>query len=410
MKTLVWLFMTVAAMAIASVGCSDKPRPDRKSADVADVADVTAQTPADDLPEPAPDMEAPAEVPAPPEDSEPKRPVPQPEVPVQEEPTEPESAVMDEAEEESEPPAQPADLVDTAIASGEFETLVAAVQAAGLVDTLKGAGPFTLFAPTDEAFGKVDADQLSQLLEPANRDQLIAILTYHVVPGRVLAADVAQLTTAQTVQGSPLAIVADETAVKVGQATVIVKDVICANGVIHVIDAVLMPPSPPGEPEPEMEPGSEESEPVAEPEEPAAPELKDLVDTAREAGRFKTLLAAVEAAGLVETAKGVGPFTVFAPTDEAFAKIEAATLEELLLPENKDQLAGILSYHVVPAKLLAADVVAMTTATTLQGADLPIVVDGDTVTVGGARVVSTDILCSNGVIHVIDTVLLPPEG
>lgn len=407
MKTLAWLLMTLAAIAVVTAGCSDKRRPDRKP------TDVTDQPPRDELPEADTGREVP-------EESKPEEPAPQQEAPPQEEPTEPESAVMeeeaDDAAEEPAPPAPPADLVDTAIAAGEFETLVAAVKAAELVDTLKGAGPFTVFAPTDEAFGKIDADQLNELLEPQNRDQLIAILTYHVVPGRVLAADVAQGTTLETVQGSPLAIAADETAVTVGQATIVTTDVICANGVIHVIDTVLMPPTPPGEPEPgpepepDMEAESDEPEPVAEPEETAEPELKNLVDTAIAAGQFKTLLAAVEAAGLMETAKGEGPFTVFAPSDEAFAKIEAATLEELLLPENKSRLEGILSYHVIRAKLLAADMVATTTATTLQGAELPIVVDGDTVTVGGAKVVSTDILCSNGVIHVIDTVLLPPEG
>lgn len=134
---------------------------------------------------------------------------------------------------------------------------------------------------------------------------------------------------------------------------------------------------------------------------------KDIVDTAVGAGSFNTLVAAVKAAGLVETLKGTGPFTVFAPTDAAFAKLPAGTLDDLLKPENKAKLQGILTYHVVPGKVMAADVVKLKTAKTVQGQDLTIKVDGSTVMVDNAKVTQTDIACSNGVIHVIDTVVLP---
>lgn len=136
---------------------------------------------------------------------------------------------------------------------------------------------------------------------------------------------------------------------------------------------------------------------------------KDIVDTAVGAGSFKTLVAAVKAAGLVETLKGEGPFTVFAPTDEAFAKLPAGTVESLLKPENKDKLVAILTYHVVPGKVKAADVVKLTEAKTVQGSSAKIKVDNGTVMVDGAKVVKTDIETSNGVIHVIDAVILPPE-
>ncbi|HEY7776381.1 MAG TPA: fasciclin domain-containing protein [Kineobactrum sp.] len=130
------------------------------------------------------------------------------------------------------------DIVDTAVAAGSFTTLVAAVQAAGLVDTLKGEGPFTVFAPTDEAFAKIPAADLDALL--ADKDKLTAVLTYHVVPGKIMAADVVALTSADTVQGSALTIDASN-GVMVDSATVVKTDIEASNGVIHVIDSVLMP-------------------------------------------------------------------------------------------------------------------------------------------------------------------------
>jgi len=139
----------------------------------------------------------------------------------------------------------------------------------------------------------------------------------------------------------------------------------------------------------------------------AAAQAKDIVDTAVAAGDFATLVAAAKAAGLVETLKGPGPFTVFAPTDAAFAKLPPGTVEGLLKPENKEKLVAILTYHVVPGKVLAADVVKLTEAKTVQGQSVKIAVDGGTVMVDGAKVVKTDIPCSNGVIHVIDSVILP---
>ena len=137
---------------------------------------------------------------------------------------------------------------------------------------------------------------------------------------------------------------------------------------------------------------------------------KDIVDTAVEAGQFKTLAAALEAAGLVDTLKGAGPFTVFAPTDEAFAKLPAGTVENLLKPENKDQLTAILTYHVVPGKVMAADVAGIDEAKTVNGKMIDVEVDGSSVKVNDATVTAADIAASNGVIHVIDTVILPPEG
>ncbi len=134
----------------------------------------------------------------------------------------------------------------------------------------------------------------------------------------------------------------------------------------------------------------------------------NIVETAVKAGSFKTLAAALEAAGLVDTLKGQGPFTVFAPTDEAFAKLPSGTVDSLLKPENKDQLKAILTYHVVPGSVKAADVVKLKSAKTVLGQSLAIdTTDG--VTINGAKVIKADIVCSNGVIHVIDAVLLPKQ-
>lgn len=138
--------------------------------------------------------------------------------------------------------AKAADIVDTAVSAGQFNTLVAAVEAAGLVETLKGDGPFTVFAPTDEAFAKLPAGTVENLLKPENKDQLVAVLTYHVVSGKVMSGDIAgKMTEAMTVQGSELTIDAMKGGVTVDEAKVIQADIETSNGVIHVIDTVVLP-------------------------------------------------------------------------------------------------------------------------------------------------------------------------
>ena len=269
------------------------------------------------------------------------------------------------------------DIVDTAVGAGSFKTLVAAVQAADLVDTLKSKGPFTVFAPTDEAFAKLPKGTVETLLKPENKAKLQAILTYHVVPGKVMAADVVKLKGAVSVQGQQIDIAVTEGKVMVDAANVVKTDIECSNGVIHVIDNVILPAD------------------------------KDIIDTASGNDSFKTLVAAVKAAGLVETLKGKGPFTVFAPTDAAFARLPKGTIADLLKPENKDKLVAILTYHVVAGKALASDVVTLKSATTVNCKSATIKVVDGSVMVDGAKVIATDIETSNGVIHVIDSVILP---
>ena len=273
---------------------------------------------------------------------------------------------------------QDQDIVDIAVGAGSFNTLVAAVQAAGLVDTLKGEGPFTVFAPTDEAFAKLPPGTVEELVKPENKDQLIAILTYHVVPGKVMANDVIKLSTAKTAQGQSVDIKVVDGKVMIDNATVVTADINASNGVIHVIDSVILP-------------------------------KRDVVDTAVAAGSFNTLVAAVQAAGLVDTLKGEGPFTVFAPTDEAFAKLPAGTVEELLKPENKEKLVAILTYHVVSGDVRAEQVVGLSSAKTVNGKEVAIATADGKVTVDNATVVAADVVCGNGVIHVIDTVIIPKD-
>lgn len=280
------------------------------------------------------------------------------------------------------------DIVDTAVADGRFTTLVAAVQAAELVDTLKGEGPFTVFAPTDDAFSALPEGTLESLLLPENKQTLTDILLYHVVSGKVMAAEVTAMTSAATVLGKDIAVKVDMGNVYINEAKVIITDIETSNGIIHVIDAVLLPPT----------------------DEAAMEEKNTIVDIAVADGRFTTLVAAVTAADLVETLSGEGPFTVFAPTDDAFAALPAGTLDSLLLPENKQQLTDILLYHVVSGKVMAADVVTLTSAPTVLGKDVTITVkDGKVFLNDTVQVIITDIEASNGVIHVIDAVLLPPQ-
>lgn len=262
------------------------------------------------------------------------------------------------------------DIVETAVGAGQFNTLVKAVGVAGLVDTLKGTGPFTVFAPTDDAFAKLPKGTVESLLKPENRAKLVDILTYHVVPGRIVARQAAELPKADTVQGSSVLISAEDGNVRVAGAKVIKADIDASNGVIHVIDTVIMP--------------------------------KDIVGTAEAAGQFKTLLAAVKAAGLANALKGEGPLTVFAPTDEAFAALPDGTVADLLRPENRDRLAAILKYHVVAGEIYLGG----QRTKTLQGSQLDIRPNGS-FRVDEANVLLADIRATNGVVHVVDRVLLP---
>lgn len=272
------------------------------------------------------------------------------------------------------------DIATTAVEAGSFGTLAAALEAAGLIGTLQGKGPFTVFAPTDEAFAKLPAGTVETLLEPENKKLLISVLTYHVVPGRVTSAEVVKRDAIGTANGQRVNVLVDGDEVRVNGASLLQADIACSNGVIHVIDSVLLP--------------SADSIPT----------------TADKAGIFKTLLAVAKAAGLVEALSGDQPLTVFAPTDDAFAALPKGTVESLLKPENQEKLASILKYHVVAGRVYSGDLRAGKAVQTLQGCKLTASVKDRVTKVINARLLKADIDAANGVVHVIDTVLLPPAA
>ncbi len=294
------------------------------------------------------------------------------------------------------------DIVDTAVAAGSFNTLAKLLTDAGLVETLKGEGPFTVFAPTDEAFAAVPADTLAALA--ADKALLTKVLTYHVVAGKVLAADV---TTGDvpSVAGPALKVVVADGKVMINDATVTTADVLATNGVIHVIDKVLLPPTETSTPDTTVVAAAGAAAAGADTTLAAPAALADIVDTAVANGSFTVLAKLLTDAGLIETLKGEGPFTVFAPTDAAFAAVPAETLAALAA--DKALLTKVLTYHVVSGKVVAADV-KTGDVPSVAGPALKVVVAGGKVMVNDATVTTADVMATNGVIHVIDKVLLPP--
>ena len=286
-------------------------------------------------------------------------------------------------------------IVRTMEAEGNLDTLITALEAGELDDDLQGEGPFTIFAPTDEAFNALPAGTVDALLDPANQNTLIDILTFHVYNGELLADDITALagTSITMLNGLDLRIdVINPVVLSLNgnrQATITVTDVMASNGVIHVIDAVLNPEDA----------------------------TEDIVQTAIDNGNFTTLVAALQAAELDDDLQGPGPFTVFAPTDDAFNALPAGTIDTLLDPANQALLSDILLYHVYDGSVLAEDAIALDgmSVAMLNGDLMSINVVGGNVVLnlggdGEATVVFTDVLCSNGVIHVIDAVLAPDDA
>ena len=273
------------------------------------------------------------------------------------------------------PSDSPNDIPRTAQCTGVHNSLVSSVIQAGLLETLQGDGPFTVFAPTDQAFADAGID-LAALDNEEGKAALTDILLYHVLDGEVPASAVTDCLSATTINGNPLSFTVGDS-VMVNGANVTATDVPTSNGIIHVIDKVLMPTATPN----------------------------DIPRTAQCTGIHDSLVAAVIQAELVETLQGEGPFTVFAPTDQAFtdAGIDLAALDT---EEGKAALTDILLYHVVPGNVPSSAVEECGTATAVNGDTLSFGV-GDVVTVNGATVTLADVATSNGVIHVIDTVLTP---
>ena len=274
-------------------------------------------------------------------------------------------------------PPKKGNVLEIAAQAGGFDTLLTAVDAAGLTDTLSSEGPFTIFAPTDSAFAALPNNDLSALLQ--DPQALANILTYHVASGSLGSGDIATMDSVATVQGEDLDITVFGSTLMVNDATITMTDIQASNGVIHVIDAVLMPPPP-----------------------------ATIVDVAIEAGDFSTLLAAVDAAGLTATLSDPSQnLTVFAPTDDAFAALPEGTLESLLA--DTDALTKLLLYHVADGSLTSEQIDGSLLVPTLNGGDIRVLMQDGTITINDALVVVADIETANGVIHVIDAVLVQPH-
>ena len=285
-----------------------------------------------------------------------------------------------------EPEPEPMSIVDVAVANGSFTTLVAALEATGLDVTLSDMdSSFTVFAPTDDAFALLGDETIAALLD--DTDTLTDILTYHVIGSEIdsSAAISSAGSTVEMVNGDSTGLSLDGDNLLVNTVTVTTVDVEADNGVIHVIDAVLTPPVDKGTP------------------------TMNIVDTAVSAGDFGTLVTALQAAGLDATlADETQSFTVFAPTDAAFAMIDPDTLDLLLA--DTDALSDVLLQHVVSGEVSSVTAYTLNglSATTASGAEIPVAINSelDTLTFGGATVTTTDIYTTNGVIHVIDMVVV----
>ena len=290
----------------------------------------------------------------------------------------------------------PADktILQTAVALPQFSVLVEAVTAAGLTTTLSGTGNFTVFAPTNDAFTALLAElNITKAALLADRALLTRVLTYHVLPTRVLKAEVPTNVPIATVQGdtlriSPALVITDQ---RTRTANITGTDVLATNGVIHVIDKVILPTPAP------------------------APVLPDLVALAQSNPNLSILVEAVVAAGLVDTLKAAGPFTVFAPTNAAFAELlaELGITKEALLA-NKALLTTVLTYHVLPAKVEKAGIPAGKAIKTVQGGIFKIESLFDVLTITDGRnrksaITATDIQAKNGVVHTVNKVLLPAD-
>ena len=341
-------------------------------------------------------------------------------------------------------------IIDHLSADDRFTTLVEALAAANLIDTL-AEDSYTLFAPTDDAFLRMPPGAFVVLV--ADSTALGEVLRFHIADEPVSGADLSELTTVDTLQGEPLNVSLADDAILINSAQIIEADIEAANGVIHVIDKVLLPTGetsgretappesePPAEPAPADAEAVEEAEPsvdavdeaeaeteattdvAAESEAESAPDAEpitgtaelpsvtsdgsgDIIDTLLTDGRFTTLLDAMQTANLVSAFQGQGPYTLFAPTDDAFAALPEGTWTGLL--GNYRALRGTILYHVIGGQMVAADLPDLSSAITGQGGRLTFSEADEVVMVNNARIIAADVETANGIIHIIDTVLIP---
>jgi transforming growth factor-beta-induced protein len=281
-------------------------------------------------------------------------------------------------------------IAEIAKGAGSFNTLLAAVEAAGLTSALTGNDQLTVFAPTDAAFAKLPAGTVDALLKDI--PTLKSILLYHVSPGRQSGSRLQRATTTETLQGSPVVIAREQPGyftnsrsgkVSVNGVNVAAANIAAKNGMIHVIDEVLLPSKD------------------------APKDVISLVDVLKLDGRFKTLLAALDATGLTAAVAAPGEFTLFAPTDAAFAKLPEGTVAALL--KDLPTLRSILLYHVVGQEVDSRDLLLHAKLNTLQTKEIAVSYRVSGVQINQAGLINTDLQSPNGIIHAIDAVLLPPQ-
>merc|ERR1712070_395392 len=254
-------------------------------------------------------------------------------------------------------------IVELAQSVDDLSTLVTAVVAADMGDTLSSPGPFTVFAPTNEGFAALPDGTVDSLLKPENKAQLADILTYHVLPEQVLSSDLKSFQRVKTVEGKNLHVFKNAGGVHVGPDSKSLKKVVGAdnlasNGVAHIIDGVMLPPSK------------------------LSADKPNIVELAQSVDDLSTLVAAVVSADLADTLSSPGPFTVFAPTNEGFAALPAGTVDSLLKPENKAQLADILTYHVLGSEVKSTDLKPFQRVPTVEGKNLHVLAYDGKVKVG----------------------------
>ena len=295
-------------------------------------------------------------------------------------------------------PPPPANIVDLALSVPDLSTLVTALKAGSddaldLIGALSGEGPFTVFAPTNAAFAALPPQEFRRLLDPANIRDLQALLTFHVATGRVLSGDLTDQQKIFMLDGKPVKVTLRPGQVFIDRALVVNPDNEASNGVVHIIDEVLvLPPSPP----------------------PPPPGPMNIVQLAQSVPTLSTLVTAVVEAQLADTLSNEGPFTVFAPNNQAFNQLPSGELQRLLRPENIGELQSVLTLHVVAGRIFSDELKDGQKVTTLNGEELSFIVRNGIVLVfsGGtvsSQVVAADNVATNGVVHIVTKVLLPGD-
>jgi len=284
-------------------------------------------------------------------------------------------------------------IVEVAAGTPDLSTLVTALKAGNLTGALAGPGPFTVFAPTNEAFTKLPSSVLKYLLEPANIKKLQAVLEYHVIAGAaIFSKDLKEYQKVKTLEGGEVSVIKKDSRVFVNlYAEVSTADVGASNGVVHIINRVLIPVH------------IMDSIPLA------LSAKKNIVELAAGTPDLSTLVTALKAGNLTGALAGPGPFTVFAPTNEAFAKLPSSVLKYLLEPANIKKLQAVLEYHVVAgAAVYSKDLKEYQVVKTMEGSEVSVIKKDSRVFVNMyAEVTTADVSASNGVVHIINHVLIP---